>query len=374
MTELAERYARELAARGFTSDRAQLAALVPLESLRTQLLAHSSASPWRMLSRWLPGPNTQASHACGIYLYGGVGRGKTTLMDLFYDSLPFTERRRQHFHHFMRDVHTQLRRLSGKRAPLQALARDLARCVRVLCLDELYVSDIADAMILGALFAALLRHDVRLVITSNVAPHELYRDGLQRRHFLPTIALLERELEQCPLGDGLDYRLRQLKRAPIYLDSHAADCRERLLQLFTELAGGRGEDGVAVHVLGRAVRAERCRGEVVWFEFAELCAGARSQNDYVELAQEFATVLLSDVPVFDTPEQDDSARRFIALVDEFYDQGTKLVLSAAAAPDALYRAGSLKAQFLRTSSRLVEMQSVAYLARSRRGGAPRGHA
>jgi cell division protein ZapE len=244
----------------------------------------------------------------------------------------------------------------------------------VLCLDELYVSDIADAMILGALFAALLRHDVRLVITSNVAPHDLYRDGLQRRRFLPTIALLERELEQCALGDGVDYRLRQLQRAPIYLDSRDGDSRERLLQLFTQLAGGRGEDRTEVRVLGRTVVAERCRGDVAWFDFAELCAGARSQDDYGQLAQEFATVLLGNVPVFESPEQDDSARRFIALVDEFYDQGTKLVLSAAAAPEALYRGGRLQASFLRTSSRLVEMQSTDYLARARRNGARHGDA
>jgi cell division protein ZapE len=243
----------------------------------------------------------------------------------------------------------------------------LAAQARVLCLDELYVSDIADAMILGALFEAMLRHDVLLVITSNRAPHELYRDGLQRSRFLPTIALLERELEQCSLDGGVDYRLRQLQRAPIYLDSRAPDSRARLLRLYTELAGEHGESRTELRILGRTLRAVRCRGDVVWFDFDTLCEGSRSQNDYADLAQEFRTVLVSEVPVFSAPEHDDAARRFIALVDEFYDQGTKLVLSAAAAPSELYRLGRLQLEFQRTASRLVEMQTRAYLARARRG-------
>jgi len=225
-------------------------------------------------------------------------------------------------------------------------------------------------MILAGLFEALLRHGVLLVITSNQAPHELYRDGLQRSRFLPTIELLEHRLVQCSLDGGADYRLRQLQRVPIYLDSRDPDSTARLQRLFTELSGESGRSRTEVVILGRSVAAVRCRADVVWFDFQTLCAGTRSQNDYVDLAQEFRTVLLSDVPVFSTPEQDDAARRFIALVDEFYDQGTKLVLSAAAAPAELYRGGRLELEFQRTSSRLVEMQSAAYLARSRRAQAP----
>jgi cell division protein ZapE len=289
------------------------------------------------------------------------------LMDLFCDSLPAPQRRRLHFHHFMRDVHERLRQIGARRAPLETLARELAARAQVLCLDELQVSDIADAMILGGLFDGLLRREVRLVITSNLAPRELYRDGLQRARFLPTIALLERELELCRLDGASDYRLRHLQRAPIYLDSAATDSRGRLQRLFHELAGEHGATRTELRLLGRQVPAVQCRADVAWFEFSVLCAGSRSQNDYGELAQEFRTVILSGIPAFVAPEQDDAARRFIALVDEFYDQGTKLAVSAAAAPGALYARGRLSQEFQRTVSRLLEMQTPAYLARARRG-------
>jgi cell division protein ZapE len=367
---LQQRYQEQLLARGYHGDEAQRAALEPLEALRRQLLRPTRGGFWRRL--WPHSGHSRPGHAShadlhGVYLFGGVGRGKTMLMDLFYDSLPLAQRRRSHFHHFMRDVHARLRQLGARRAPLEAVARELAAQLRVLCLDELYVSDIADAMILGTLFAALLRLRVVLVITSNLAPHELYRDGLQRSRFLPTIALLQRELQQCALDGGVDYRLRQLQRVPIYLDSRSADSSERLLRLFTELAGDPGESQREIRVLGRTLPVVRCHGDVVWFDFATLCEGSRSQNDYADLAQEFRTVLVSDVPVFTEPAQDDAARRFIALIDEFYDQGTKLALSAAAAPAQLYRAGRLYLEFQRTASRLIEMQTPAYLARARRG-------
>jgi cell division protein ZapE len=367
---LHERYTRELSARGYHSDTAQSAALAPLEALRTRLLEPHARGFWRRLAVRLHAPVKVAPGAGGVYLFGSVGRGKTMLMDLFYDSLAQVPRRRSHFHHFMRDVHEQLRQLSAERAPLEAVARALAADTRVLCIDELFVSDIADAMIMAGLLDALLRHGVLLVITSNQAPQELYRDGLQRSRFLPTIALLEQRLVQCPLDGGTDYRLRQLQRVPIYLDSRAADTGVRLRRLFSELAGEHGDSRTQIRVLGRDIGAVRCRADVVWFDFDTLCAGSRSQNDYADLAQEFRTVLLSDVPVFTRPEQDDAARRFIALVDEFYDQGTKLVLSAAAPPAELYLEGRLKAEFQRTASRLIEMQTAHYLARSRRVASP----
>ena len=363
---LHERYTRELRARGYEADAAQVAALAPLESLRTRLLERKPGSIWRRLMARPRAQPPAMSGSGGVYLFGGVGRGKTLLLDLFYDSLPMRQRRRSHFHHFMRDVHEQLARLRARPDPLEALARGLAQQIRVLCLDELYVSDIADAMILGALFAALLRQGVALVITSNLAPHELYRDGLQRSRFLPTIALLERSLEQCSLDGATDYRLRQLQRVPIYLDSRAPDSNEQIQRLFMQLAAEHRAGGTALRLLGRTLHALGCRADVVWFDFATLCESNRSQNDYLELAQEFRTVLLSDVPVFDAPERDDAARRFIALVDEFYDQGTKLVVSAAAAPAQLYRGERLQLEFLRTASRLIEMQTADYLARPRR--------
>jgi cell division protein ZapE len=357
---LRSRYEAELAQRGYQADRAQQQAIVRLEALRTRLLA-ATPRPW--WSRWR---TPLGSAGPGIYLYGGVGRGKTWLMDLFYDSLGALPRERSHFHHFMRDVHASLRALRQRRAPLDAVAAGFAERARVLCLDELYVADIADAMILGTLFEALLRREVQLVITSNLPPRGLYRDGLQRSRFLPTIALLERALELVPVDGATDYRLAQLRARPIYFDSAALDSRERMLWTYETLAGVRGADPLMLEIQGRAVRALGRRGDVVWFDFPTLCEGPRSHGDYVEISMEFRTVLLSDVPVFEDATQDDAARRFIALVDEFYDQGTKLVLSAAAAPAALYRAQRLQFEFQRASSRLVEMQGEEYLARPHR--------
>jgi cell division protein ZapE len=363
---LRERYQRELVLRGYVPDAAQSFAVERLDALRTRLL--SQAQPG-LLGRVLQSirPSTASGQAiCGVYLWGSVGRGKTWLMDLFYASVPLRARRRAHFHHFMRDVRAQLRQLGAHRDPLDLVARNMARKVRVLCLDELFVSDIADAMLLAGLFEALLRYGVLLVMTSNVPPHDLYRDGLQRSRFLPAIALLERELEVIPMDGGVDYRLRHLQRQPIYLDSHAADASSQLQRLFDQLAPEQADGSTHLMICGRALRARRRNADVVWFDFSTLCEGPRSQDDYVEIAHEFGTVLLSDVPVFTTPQQDNAARRFIALLDEFYDQGVKLLLSAAAAPEALYRGERLQFEFRRTASRLVEMQTQEYLARPHR--------
>ncbi len=361
---LAERYAAELAARRWEPDPAQLPALARLETLRSRLLATQLRGP---IGRWLDRRRAIGAPAqSGLYLYGGVGRGKTWLMDLFYDSLGPLPRSRRHFHHFMREVHARLRALPAQRAPLEAVAAAMAGRARVLCLDELYVADIADAMLLGGLFEALLRRGMSLVITSNLPPSELYREGLQRSRFLPAIALLERALEVLRVDGGIDYRLQQLRTRPIYFDSAAPDSDGRLRQLFEALAGDCGEQQTVLQVQQRSIRALARRGEVVWFDFATLCEGQRSANDYVEIAAEFRTVLVGGVPVFATPAQDDAARRFIALIDEFYDQGVKLVLSAAAPPAALYRQGRLQREFERASSRLTEMQTETYLARPHR--------
>jgi len=363
----------------YQANSAQAVAIERLEALRASLaLAPAAGALTRWLARGWPAAAERLAYARmrasgeprgprGLYLWGAVGRGKTWLMDLFYDSLPAGVGQRSHFHHFMRDVHQALGALGAQRAPLDQVARQLASRARVLCLDELYVSDIADAMILGTLFQALLGFGTTLVITSNVPPDQLYHDGLQRSRFLPAIALLERELEVLCVEGGVDYRLRRLQRQPIYLDSHAADTPAQLQRLFDELAGAHGDNATELPIQGRKLRALRRRGQVVWFSFAMLCEGARSQNDYVELAQEFRTVLLSDVPIFTLPSQDNAARRLIALVDEFYDQGVKLIVSAAAAPAELHRGERLQAEFRRTASRLVEMQSESYLARAHRG-------
>jgi cell division protein ZapE len=368
---LQQRYLRELAAHGYQPDAAQGAAIGRLEALRERLLGETGMGLWGRVRRRLApgGARGGEHHSRGLYLWGGVGRGKTWLMDLFYDSLPQRQRRRRsHFHHFMADVHRQLRQIGARRDPLQLLARRMARQTRLLCLDELYVSDIVDAMLLGALFEALLQQGVLLVITSNLPPPELYRNGLQRERFLPTIALLERELEVLAVDAGIDYRLRRLQRSPIYLDSGAADTDAQLQRLFEDLAGEHGERAGELRIAGRRLRPLQRRGDVVWFSFATLCQGPRSPDDYAQIARDFHTVVLSDVPAFTMPQQDNEARRFIALIDEFYDQGVKLVLSAAAAPAQLYRGELLQLEFRRTASRLAEMQTEYYLGRPRRSG------
>jgi cell division protein ZapE len=363
---LSELYQRELKRHQLHSDAAQLGAVEQLERLRVQLLqehaARGKSAPLsRLLGRKAVRPATR-----GLYLWGGVGRGKTWLMDIFYEALADVPRQRQHFHHFMRDVHTALGKLKQQRDPLPLVAAKLARDMRVLCLDELYVSDIADAMILGGLLEALLANDVALIITSNAAPGQLYQDGLQRARFLPAIKLLESKLRVHELKGSSDFRLRQLRRAAIYLiATDLAQSRAALGELFMRLVGTHGEHGTTLRIANRPLAAWRRSSDVVWFGFDALCLGARSQNDYIEIAAQFHTVFLSDVPRFDA-HSEDAARRFIALVDEFYDQGVKLVLSAAAAPTELYGGERLQFEFRRTASRLMEMQSEQYLAREHR--------
>ncbi len=353
-------YARECQRRSLSADRAQLVAVAKLNLLRRRLLrAHDSRRPHWLGRLWRGAPRAPVR---GLYLWGGVGRGKTLLMDLFFASLPFAERRRQHFHHFMHDVQAQLAALRNERDPLELLAATLAQDIRVLCFDELQVTDIADAMILGGLFTALFARGVTLVATSNTPPQELYKDGLQRARFLPAIEQLERHLEQLRVGGTVDYRLRELTQAGVYLPAGAPDTAARLEGLFGRLAGHSGRVGGKLLIEGRPIAVIREAAGVAWFEFAALCGGPRSQDDYIEIAREYATVILSGVPLLEASD-DDAARRFIELVDELYDRSVNLIVSAAAPPPKLYRGERLRAPFERTVSRLIEMQSAAYLAR-----------
>ncbi len=312
----------------------------------------------------------------GLYLWGSVGRGKTWLMDLFYQSLPFPERRRRHFHRFMYDVHAELRTLQHQEAPLEVLAQRIAEQCRVLCFDEFFVSDIADAMILGGLLEGLFNHGVTLVATSNTRPKDLYRDGLQRARFLPAIGLIEKNTEVMAMKGRIDYRLRRLTQAGTYVKSGAPDAQQRLQRLFSELADGdepadapRTADpaahkpgaGGTIEIEGRSIPVIRQNQSIVWFSFKALCAGPRSQNDYIEIARNYQSVIVSDVPVLDA-DHENEARRFIALVDELYDHRVNLIISAEADPAELYRGERLSKQFERTVSRLTEMQSEEYLA------------
>ena len=361
--ELQRRYAEELALRHFTSDPEQLAVVTQLEDLRRRLLAPAGGIA---LPRWLAAlTGRDPAPVQGLYLWGSVGRGKTWLMDLFCAGLPLHLARRRHFHRFMHEVHLHLGRLQHHLAPLEQVARAIARDTRVLCLDELYVADIADAMILGGLFTGLTRRGVTLVATSNVPPHELYQGGLQRQRFLPAIALLERHLEVVRLAGSTDYRLRRLTEAGIYLPAGAPGTAARLAALFECLAGREPRAGATLEIAGRAIPVLRASATVAWFEFAALCTGARSQEDYIEIAREYQAVIVAEVPVFDAGHEDE-ARRFVALIDELYDRNVKLIVAAASAPAALYRGERLGALFARTASRLTEMQSEEYLAREHR--------
>lgn len=359
-------YLRMLERPGHASDRGQERALEKFERLRAQLIA----SPrdfgfWaRRMLRLLPG-RSRIEPVRGLYLWGGVGRGKTMLMDLFFESLPFGERERRHFHRFMRDVHDELGKLRSSPHPLEIVAHRLARRARVICFDEFQVSDIADAMILGTLFDGLFRRGVTLVATANVPPKELYHDGLQRQRFLPTIALLERHVETMHMEGTTDYRLRQLRRAAIYLPGGDAQTHGRLEKLFAAVSGVPGVAGGHVTIEHRRIRCVRQADEVIWFEFRDLCEGPRSQTDYIEIARDYHTVIVSHVPIFGGTTED-AARRFIALVDELYDRNVNLLLSAAASPAELYAGEKLKLEFRRTASRLTEMQSQEYLARPHR--------
>jgi len=364
---LREIYFRRLSECGFQSDAAQLAAVGKLDDVRSRLVAAHSASDSSPLRRWLGslvgGSASQPER--GLYLWGGVGRGKTWLMDMFFESLPFPEKRRRHFHRFMHDVHTELKGLQNRESPLESVAEQIARDARVLCFDELFVADIADAMILGGLFEALFKRGVTLVATSNVPPQDLYKDGLQRQRFLPAIDLIRRNVDVLNVDGTTDYRLRQLTQAGTYLLSAAPDTPQRLDALFVELAHYDSSTGGSIEIEGRTIPVVRQSSSAVWFEFDAVCGGPRSQDDYIEIAREYQSVIVADVPILDSLREN-QARRFIALVDELYDRNVNLIVSAAAPPVELYRGDRLAFQFERTASRLIEMQSEDYLAREHR--------
>jgi cell division protein ZapE len=352
-------YAQQISGRGLSADLAQQSALEKLVQLRERLVKQPG-----VLSRWLRLRSPQEAPR-GLYLWGPVGRGKTWLMDLFYSSLPFRAARRRHFHSFMQEVHGYLKTLKDRASPLEEAAERIARDTRVLCVDELFVSDIADAMILGGLFGALFRRGVTLVATSNTAPGELYKDGLQRQCFVPAIELILQHVEVLKVDGGVDYRLRQLTQAGTYLLSHEAGTAQQMEALFTGTAAHGVATADPLCVEGRLIPVIRRAPAAAWFAFAALCTGPRSQDDYIQIACEFPVVLLSDVPVLDGLH-DNEARRFIALVDELYDRRVKLIVSAAALPGQLYRGERLSAPFERTVSRLIEMGSTEYLGSGHR--------
>ena len=330
-----------------------------LDDLCSRLLVRvAERKTLRVRARMLVG--RPAAPERGLYIWGGVGRGKTHLMDTFYDSLALERKLRVHFHRFMQRLHAALTQHSGAKNPLEVVADDIADEALVLCFDEFFVSDIGDAMILGGLIDALFRRGVTLVATSNIPPQELYRDGLQRSRFLPAIGLLEQHLTVTHLEAATDYRFRTLQRADLWHVPHDRTAAEALSAYFSSLTGREAGDPRSVDINQRPLTLLADAPGVAWATFSTLCEEPRSAVDYVEMAREYHTVLIEQIPLLDR-DKEDAARRFINLVDEFYDRNVKLIATAAEAPEALYDGSRLRFEFDRTVSRLQEMRTEEYL-------------
>lgn len=340
---------------GFICDVRQSAAIEELESLWQQLVEFKARRN-QFLGRSLLSPDVPK----GLYIWGGVGRGKTFLMDGFYHCLPYRRKRRIHFHNFMVEVHHEMKRLAGEPDPLMALADNIEESTRLLCLDEFHVDDIADAMILGRLLEALFERGVVLLTTSNYPPDGLYPDGLQRQNFLPAIALLKRELKVVHLDSDIDYRMLQMARDPLFMTPADTAAEKHMLSLFQRLTAGMHAEKDFIQVRQTRVPVRRVSREVVWFDFKELCGGNHDQSDYLEIARRYPAVFISGIPKM-TADNGAEARRFAWLVDVLYDNHVKLVGSFEVEPDALYGEGRHDREAQRIASRLTEMQTHRYL-------------
>lgn len=352
-------YDAELAQRGYTADPAQLRAVEALERCAREW-ADFKGKRSNAFKKLINRPDIPR----GVYLYGGVGRGKSFLMDCFYNAVPLKRKTRLHFHEFMREVHRELAGLQGTVNPLDELARRMAKRFRLICFDEFHVADITDAMILHRLLQALFDNGVGFVTTSNFRPGDLYPGGLHRSRILPAIALLNARMEVLNVDNGTDYRRRTLENLTLYHVPNGPAADQAMAQAFDALAASHDEDPV-LHIESRQIRARRKAGGLVWFDFKALCGGPRSQNDYLEIASQFHTVFLSDVPHMPV-RMASEARRFTWLVDVLYDRHVKLVISAEVSVQDLYTEGPLAHEFPRTVSRLMEMQSQEFLALERR--------
>lgn len=357
-----EYYEKELQTRGYQSDPAQRQAVERLQRCYDEWVVHKAgrSNVFKRLLRRDELPR-------GVYMWGGVGRGKSFLMDSFYTVVPLARKTRLHFHEFMREVHRQLEELKGRADPLDELALRIARKYRLICFDEFHVSDVADAMMLYRLLDRLFRNGVQFVMTSNYAPDTLYPDGLHRDRLLPAIALIKEKMDVLNVDAGIDYRRRTLAQVQAYHTPLGAEADRALRHAYRDLASGPDESPI-LNIEKRELHALRRSGGIVWFDFATLCGGPRSQNDYLELASRFHTVILSGVPRMSV-RQASEARRFTWLIDVLYDHRVKLLMSAEVPAEALYVEGPLANEFFRTVSRITEMQSREYLESERRGEA-----
>ena len=357
-----QKYQQDLTRDDFSYDAAQENAVKHLQRLYDELTApQDKPKGFGYKLKSFLGGKTEVKSIKGIYFWGGVGRGKTYLVDTFFEALPFEEKMRVHFHRFMHRVHHELTLLQGQSDPLKIIAKKFAQEAKIICFDEFFVSDITDAMILGGLFQELFSHGVILVATSNIVPDDLYRNGLQRARFLPAITLINENTDVVNVDSGVDYRLRALEQAEIFhypLDE-AAD--SNLLTYFDQLAPEPCHDVGSIEIEGRAIDVRLDADGVLLVEFRALCDGPRSQVDYMEIACCYHSVLLSNVEQMGQAT-DDIARRFIAMIDEFYERRVKLIISAEVAMEELYTKGQLEFEFKRCLSRLQEMQSHDYLA------------
>jgi cell division protein ZapE len=359
-----DKYKQDLTRDDFLFDAAQENAVIHLQRLYDDLknkpLAVSGFK--KVLNRWKKVYKKQEVEPIkGLYFWGGVGRGKTYLVDTFYDSLPFTNKTRVHFHRFMHRVHQELKTLSGQSDPLKIIAKKFADETQIICFDEFFVSDITDAMILGTLFEELFAYNVTLVATSNIIPDDLYRNGLQRERFLPAIKLINKHTLIVNVDSGVDYRLRTLEQAEIFHYPLDEQANENLKHYFKQLSTDEGKAGQSIEIHNRPLETILVSDGVVYFDFSVLCESARSQGDYMEISQLYHTVLMANVKEMG-PDSDDTTRRFIALVDEFYERNVKLIMSAELPLEDLYSGGRLAFEFKRCLSRLQEMQSHDYLA------------
>ena len=361
-------YHGALRRRGFKSDSSQLRAVERLQQLYEEWTAYK-AKRSTALRRLVVRPALPR----GVYLWGGVGRGKSFLMDSFYLSLPLVRKRRVHFHHFMRDVHRELEELKDREDPVGVLAENIAKRYRLICFDEMHINDIADALIIGRLLGRTMDLGVVYCMTSNYRPDELYKDGLKREHFLPAIAQLKERLDVLHVEGGVDYRQKMLEGVKVYHAPLGAAAEGALMDAFKRIAEVE-EEFHELDVEGRVIPFRHRAGGVVWFDFKVICGWGRSQHDYLDLSKRFHTVIVADVPRMGLALAEE-ARRFTLMVDVFYDNRVKLIVSADAAPGGLLgfeedpgdaRLRSLKFEFDRTASRLIEMQSREYLAEGRR--------
>jgi cell division protein ZapE len=361
-----QKYQQDLTRDDFSYDAAQENAVQQLQRLYDELTTkhkqkHKPSLSQKLKNMIKPDRKSTPPPIKGLYFWGGVGRGKTYLVDTFFEALPIKRKMRVHFHRFMHRVHHELSQLQGQSDPLLLVADKFAKEAEIICFDEFFVSDITDAMILGGLFEALFERGVILVATSNIIPDELYRNGLQRARFLPAIALINQHTIIVNVDSGVDYRLRALEKAEIYHYPLDQQADSNLMSYFEQLAPEPGHDVGTIEIEGRAIKVRLDADGVLLIDFKALCDGPRSQVDYMEIARCYHSILLSNVEQMGK-ESDDIARRFIAMVDEFYERRVKLIISAEVAMEQLYTQGQLNFEFRRCLSRLQEMQSHDYLS------------